>query len=383
MGLDLSQTPCHIDIALEDWGAITYPTINGEFRIPSMHGIFEATKHPTDSNKDKLKWCFAMPGEPRPTSFKAEPGSNHQFVELERFVIDETTAIEKFKKANAKFNRVYGQEWAGNVELTNMSNPKETLSSIHDLKRLHSLSLDAANSDIAQQLSGHIALRHLTFSCEVSPKILRELAIGLPSLSHIKFKCPSFSAEHGKSLALAKNLWGLTIVDNKHCAAGMQQLTDSQVSRVRFQTSELDINCFEAISQLKSLKSIDISSCVVADGGLVPLSNLKSIQYLDLSDCNIDDEAIQSLGVLPNLSQLNLSGTQITNVSIATALKSFPKLYSLRVKRADVDSQIIPLLEAHDQQIVVSVSNSSISQESLAAAGEKVAGKLFVNDRPR
>ena len=74
LSLNTSETPYEIDIGIEDWSH--FKMKDGKFRRQfegSMKGIFEIQKHPTDSSKDKLKWCFAMPGKPRPADFSAEP----------------------------------------------------------------------------------------------------------------------------------------------------------------------------------------------------------------------------------------------------------------------------------------------------------------------
>ena len=185
-----------------------------------LRGIFVLEKHAADKKKDKLKWCFAMPGDPRPTEFSAAHGSNHKLIELERY--DETEAITTILISNGRTERD-SRGWVDSVVLKTPT--EEALASLKDLRRLNSITLGVANEDVAKHLSGHPTLKNLRLDCETRAEIIGKLTEQLPRLETLEFSCAEFTAAYAKEIAKSKTLKTLFLFKrnleegNRHLAA--------------------------------------------------------------------------------------------------------------------------------------------------------------------
>ena len=96
------------------------------------------------------------------------------------------------------------------------------------------------------------------------------------------------------------------------------------------------------ISHLKSLKELELTSCVGFNfEGLLHLSSLSSLTKLDLGFSNINDAEVKSIANIPNLRVLNLADCRnITNacidhISKLSNLRSLYLSYSFRLNNID------------------------------------------------
>jgi hypothetical protein len=394
LDLDTSKTPHHIDIGI-DSRRIRLLRADGvkQVQFSTMKGIFELHRHPTDRSEDTLRWCFSMPNEPRPTDFSVKTGSGYKLIEMKRFVSKEDAAT-KLQKAAVKSLRLADTQNTAKVDiqysksknqvesvtLENMSDPKKTLSIIHDLGKLRDLTIDVANNEIAERLVGQPSLRTLSFQCEVPPSTMKIIAGGLLNLHTIEFKCPNFTAEHGKALAASNSLRTVTISDNEQNISGLVQLADARIWSLRFRDSKVDKRCIETIANsLRRLNSLELQNCEIDEEDFSSVSQIKTVRNLGLIDCDIADEGIRNLGILPKLQYIDISGTSVTNSTMETLLKNFPRLHGIDAKNTGFNKEIIPILESADRRIQVLVSESSITNEQLESASERVASIIRID----
>jgi len=377
MSVDRTTKPCKIDIGLDDMGTggQRYDSNRGRFHIYTMKGIFEIEKHPTDTTKDRLKWCFAMPGKERPVDFVVEPGSDHKLLELERFVLDEKEAKEKLLAAEAEFRVHYVENWVETLTLKNADGPNAPLEEVRKLRKLKTLNLDSANSKIVKSLSENIALMSVNFDCEVTPKVLHELSKAVPHLRMIELRCPSFTPEHGKAIAQFESLLSITITNNEADVSGLKELANGKVTAVLFRNCKLDESCLDCVATwFTNIGHLGITNCDIPDAALRPVARMQSLWRLILSNSPITDEGIRNLKSLPKLYNLNINGTSVTNASMEFILENFPELSFLQARDVDFDEGIIPMLAKVDRWM--SISQSSVSRAQAKAAGEKVANIL-------
>ena len=78
----------------------------------------------------------------------------------------------------------------------------------------------------------------------------------------------------------------------------------------------------EALTRLKQLKHLKISSVPILDEDLEPLSALPALAILDLSSTPITDQALDHVLKMPQLRELILNETQITGVGAQRIMRS-------------------------------------------------------------
>jgi len=283
-----------------------------------------------------------MPRQPRPVDFSVPPGSHHKLVELERFEINEKAALAQLKNANVRLRKNQTHKWVDRMTLGKLSDPRKSLESVLDLKKLHYLTFEHVDAKVAQQFAGHSAIRGVTLNCEVSPEVLQIFASTLPNLVQLKFSCENFSDDCGKALSCAESLQVLTISNIRESAAGFTQMADSKIYRLDLNKCNVDkTDCFEAISKMEYLVALTADGCSFSPGVISPLSRLKTLRYLSMQESNVTDDDIRSLGSLPLLSTLDLQGTSVSKVSAEVITENFPELYSLESNVAGLDRDIL------------------------------------------
>ena len=270
-----------------------------------MKGIFELHKHPSDSSKDKVKWCFAMPGQPRPVDFSAKPGSNHKLLELERFVLDEEASKKKLNAANAKVHVNHPEKWIEYVDLKDADAPDAPLEEIRKLRKLDTIRVDAANSEIVKSLSGHPTLTAVFFACEVEPEVLQELSEALPHLTRVGFHCPEFTPELGRAVARFKSLSSISITNNQSNLQGVDELTGRYIA-LSFFDSKLNQQDLDLVaSTFTNLKALEFVSCDVSNSDLEAIANLKKVRLV-FRNCKISEQGTRNLKSLSSVDYLTI-----------------------------------------------------------------------------
>ncbi len=285
----------HVDSFTSKYDQKRYPST-------TMHGIFKLEKQPTDIQRNKLTWCFAMPGDNRPTSFTVETGSNHKLIKLDRF--DETDALTVIRHCKGRTVK----DSKGAIKSVVLDRPSlEAINALKALRRLKCLSLGVANESIVKQLSGHPTLKELKFKCSVSAELLDKLTGTLPKLEKLDFSCNKFTSAHGKAIAKSKALTTLFLSHNSGDYSGFRELKNSSIHSLRIEESEFPLSNIELIrTNLDKLKALKFYGCDAPLDRLPTIDQFEQLASVDLVSCSIDDKGKRYLQALsnPSLPQL-------------------------------------------------------------------------------
>lgn len=99
-----------------------------------------------------------------------------------------------------------------------------------------------------------------------------------------------------------------------------------QVRVVDVQGSPIDDEGLATLGTLSELTSLNLARTAVTDAGLKGLSGLVKLRILDLSGTSVTDAAVSALAALPELRSLNLKGTKIAASGLSRLKRSKPDL---------------------------------------------------------
>ncbi len=349
--------------------------------VNSMEGIFEIHRHETDRNKDTLRWCFAKPGQPRPTSFDVEKELDITKVELQRFIVDEDEIVARLRKAGVDIYMDAEGGWVSEIVLRDSFDSIEATKAIKGLRKLSSVVSYVASEELIDSLAGHPTLRSLRFRCAVLPDQLDRLAPQLPNLQTLGFCCNEFTEAHAKAIQKCKLLNWLRIGRVENNLSGLKYLKDSKIRSLNVFDCDLDRACFDHIgNHLKSLNSLGVTDCRIVEGALEPIAKMERLSNLTLKGKSITDDQVFSIKSNTHLRIVEISGTAVTNASLAHVLQKFPKVFSVRAEDVAFDTGIFQIVSsaAPDRQFRVTVSKSSVSREEVENAGTDIARRINV-----
>ena len=164
------------------------------------------------------------------------------------------------------------------------------LAKIAGLTELDTLKLYQIDATTLEPLAGLTNLRKLTvFGCEsLAGDALKPLA-GATKLAELQFRC-------AKPKVDAKHLAGLT-----------------RLEKIDLRQSSADGTGFNALRNLRGVKSLELSGTPFADRGLVALEYFRGLELLDLSRTKVTDAGMVQINGHPKLKQLKLDDTAITD----------------------------------------------------------------------
>jgi Leucine-rich repeat (LRR) protein len=136
----------------------------------------------------------------------------------------------------------------------------------------------------------------------------------------------SFSLITDAGMERLKPLTGITDLN----LFAVEKITDTGLSYIRgwkklerlnlHGTDVTDITMQQYVSEMPSLRSLDIGYTLVGNLGIEALASLPSIENLVIGGNKIDGGALHVLELLPKLAELDLSGKQNRNGAIWTAV---------------------------------------------------------------
>ncbi|HVE76670.1 MAG TPA: hypothetical protein VND22_07895 [Actinomycetota bacterium] len=115
-----------------------------------------------------------------------------------------------------------------------------------------------------------------------------------------------------------------------------------------------------AISSLRSLRSLSVPRTAITDEGLAAITKLSRIRRLNVSANDIGDKGLSYIAALPNLEALELGGTKITNEGLAH-LRGAGSLLSLRVTKTALTDGAVPYLAQLKLLKYISIDGTGIS----------------------
>lgn len=132
------------------------------------------------------------------------------------------------------------------------------------------------------------------------------------------------------------------IIGGEISAKGLASLRQRHVRSLKVHYNELDRSCFEVVSSLKELESLDIR------------------------DKQIDDSLIVHLSGLPSLKELILKNSQLTISGVKHVVTTFPNLEHIGfVDAPHFDDDCLALLKGLKRLRDIDVSGTSVSENAL------------------
>ncbi len=123
---------------------------------------------------------------------------------------------------------------------------------------------------------------------------------------------------------------------------------EDRILHVSFDESSMLTNTsLIKLSEVATLKRLDLNNTQVTDEGLVHLTSMKEIVFLDLRDNPIGDNGLKSLAEFPKLKALNLIGTKITDSGLKH-IRNMSELSILGIAATPVTSEgLVNIRELH------------------------------------
>jgi hypothetical protein len=128
--------------------------------------------------------------------------------------------------------------------------------------------------------------------------------------------------------------------------------------------NRLDQETWSLISRLELLWSIDLSDTKFNAQQMDAMRSVSGLNDLILSRSNVDDDALEILAsFMPQIVELNLDETEISDASVKTLIRSFPKLRTLKISSPNITlERLDELRQARPNLVITARVNNPISQ---------------------
>lgn len=128
--------------------------------------------------------------------------------------------------------------------------------------------------------------------------------------------------------------------------------------------SSADDSVFAELGKLRQLTSIEISGDAVLGRGLESISNCGELASLDLSFTSVDDRAANIIGRMRSLTVLRLRGTRVSNAGVAD-LASLSRLKVLDLSETAITDSSLELIAGMSDLETLSVRCSGVTPSGL------------------
>ena len=363
-----------------------------------MKGIYEL-------KKDKLVYCFAKAGFPRPTKFAVKPGSGHTLVKLERF----STGEEDLEKWLARFKRINVRKdeigWIQSVIAYRCDSADELAEKLTAAKKLRTLWIKQGDltDEGAAKLKSHTELNSLSIvSNQLTDAGVSELS-GLKELTNLTLSCPNLTETSLAHVAEMPNLYSLDVSGTQVSDAGLLHLTSlTRLGDLRLNQTRVTDKGLSQLQHQPNLSTLFLANTAVTDAGIISMGDLSNLDSLNLEGTRITDAALQPFASGSKLTWLNLNYTAITDEGIAAIsgqselrtlhiaktgvtdaglrmiAKSFPKLTNLRAAGVEVSfetmQELIKLPELQD----IFVSKGLFTDEEIQQLNASKPDRLYI-----
>ncbi len=173
-------------------------------------------------------------------------------------------------------------------------------------------------------------------------------------------------------LVFLNEIKDLRELDLSHCMVGKISL-DPVAKHVELEALQLKNTALidatvASIGNLEKLRHLSIADTRVTANGLWRLTRLKNLQSLNLSGTAIDDR-LQAISSLKSIIKLDLGDTNVgvDHSTLGRVLTSLPALQELNLKSTKVTDDLSPYLGEMKQLASLNLSRTSISSKSLPA----------------
>ncbi len=315
--IDSAQSPKEIDLGISP---------EGFYETRPMSGIYKL-------EENELTYCWAHPNKSRPSEFKAEPGSRHTIVRLERFSTGEQEILKQLSKDGIMFELDDEAGWTKTVQLTTDQNPADYFPIIAKLKKIKTIHASNVDDKSLAELAG---LKHLSWLSLHGDQLTdRGLSIipSLPKLSTLHLDSSSLTDDGLVHLTRMPANSELLLKGTKVSSYGLKQLKQLSLRALTINENELTTEDLEAIVNIfPNLLRISLEDCQIADAGFDSLAKLSKLMELNLSGTSFNDQAMKEIVRIKTISNLKLDRTTITDDGLATAAKGLANLQYFSVR---------------------------------------------------
>ncbi len=326
----------------------------------TMEGIFEIQRHASDPKQDTLRWCFAQPSQPRPTSFDVNAGSGHTSVKLQRYIVNEDEIVAKLEQAGATIYKDSDGGWVREIVLPETFDSKVAMQTIPDLRKLGSVVADVADQELIDSLVGHASVKSLRFHSPVASDQLDLLTSSLVHLQELGLRCKEFSEAHCSAILKGESIHTLRLEGNEDDLSGLAMLKGKHIGLLELIDCKPSRTCFERISDnLLTLGFLHITDCQVSPDALTPIARMERLYDLKLTGPLITDEHLLAIKSQTNVRILHINDTAVTHLTLEHVLKNFPHVFSVHAANVAFDRDALDAiaLEAGDRQFDLRLSH--------------------------
>lgn len=342
--MNSETNPKQLDISLDEMNQFALALSDKEtdaitwLNVPQQVEGIDLTVTPTqlrgiyELRKATLQYCFAQPGQPRPTKFKVEKGSRFTLVRLKRFSTGEHAIEDALTAAKVV---VFKDEigWIRTLRLAEGNAPTQPLlakaAKLNKLTRVSIVDKELTASDF-RQLSRMAALSELGLKNENRP--IAGLSAFRPAVpfASLRLDGKSFNDKVVSQLSLT-GLRELSLTRTALSGSAMARLINAnpRLTRVEISGSHVEPVVFEALANLRSLSTLGVTNCDLDDDDAAAIARIKSLGGLLLYETNLTDAGLQHLAAMGNLTFLRIDRTEITDAGLGVVGRRFPKLTTL------------------------------------------------------
>jgi hypothetical protein len=138
---------------------------------------------------------------------------------------------------------------------------------------------------------------------------------------------------------------GTTDQDVERLVKSLSQL--GSVKYVNLTATEVTDACLLSLAELTGLTSLQLSNTQIAGHGFEHLRALELLQEVNLDGTLIDDAGVASLAQIPNVTTLNIDNTNVTNEGVMH-LSRLSGLETLSAANTGLtESGVLQLVESH------------------------------------
>ncbi len=333
---------------------------------------------------DRLEYCFAQPGDERPSSFKVEKGSGYTLIRLKRFSTGEEKIEQQLGTANA---RVQKDEigWITVVTIKNADNADELLSAAASLKKLRRVSIvDSAVSPKGfQNLARIPELNSLTLKANAHPISGLEALASRPKLRDVALSGSYVNDEVLASASQLKQLQELDLSQISASSNAVKELVSSLrlLTRLDVDGVTLESDAWDAIADIPNLRTLSAARSNITDEDMAGLRRLEQLTGLLIYKTAVSDNGLRELVNLNKLDFLRIDGTLVTDESLKLIARSFPNLRTLYIHNVGpkVTDAGLLVLGQHPALNYIHVSKGKFSKDALETV-RKVRKDLRVID---
>ena len=138
---------------------------------------------------------------------------------------------------------------------------------------------------------------------------------------------------------------------------------------------------------IRGLRALSISESNFPIDGLRQLQGMSSLVILDLSRASLTSEDLSRLPEFPKLIDLRLNGTQVSDTTLVSILKKYPRLDRLELENTDVTDKGVAALGILTELTAVNLDGTKLTDRglvvlaSLPLLSELHVGRTRISDR--